>query len=104
MFDELIDLKKDKYADVVPVKLFKDLKYTRGKDRYSIKFAPEEIAELKKRVAKHFNVNIKNIITYDEMQKIKDMGVKKYYVLVWKGHGDDAAARSDVRGVFLFFH
>lgn len=104
IFDELIDIKKDTYADVVPLNLFKDLKYTRGEDGYSIRFAPQEIDELKKRVSKHFKINQKYIITYDEMKKIKDSGVKKYYVLVWKGHGDDAAARSDVKGVLLFFH
>lgn len=104
IFDDVIDVKKDTYAEVVPLSLFKDLKYKKGEDRYSIYFAPEEINELKKRISEYFKVNIKDIITYDEMQKIKDKGVKKYHVLVWKGHGDDAAARSDVKGIFLFFH
>lgn len=104
VFDELIDTKKDTFADVVPFSLFKDLKYTKGEDNYSVHFAPEEIEELKKRVSEHFKINPKNLITYDEMQKIKDTGIKKYYVLVWKGNGDDAASRSDVKGIFLFFH
>jgi len=112
IYDDLIDKEKDTFADVVPPELFKDLKFKK-KGEANNKFgngtgklfADEDIKVLKKRIAEHFKINNEeNIITYDEMQKIKDEGTKKYYVLVWSGHGDDAGARSDVKGIFLFFH
>lgn len=104
IYDDLIDREKDTFADVVPPELFKDLKFEKKGEGTGKLFADEDIKVLKKRIAEHFKINEENIITYDEMQKIKDEGTKKYYVLVWSGHGDDAATRSDVKGIFLFFH
>lgn len=64
---------------------------------------------LKEKVANYYKIDKDSIVTYDELLKIpydknaKDYP-KKYNVLVWKGHGDDAALRKDVLGVYLFIH
>jgi len=104
LHDEEIDVNKDKYADVVPFMLFKDLPHTKGEDGYSVIFADKELAELKRRVAEHFKLDPKSIISYDEMIKLPVGTDMKWNVLVWKGHGDDAATREDVRGTYLLFH
>jgi len=64
---------------------------------------------LKERVAKKYNLDVSTVVTYDELMKLPyDKNAKvypeKYNVLVWKGHGDDAAPRKDVLGVYLFIH
>lgn len=112
--DKDIDITKDKYAKVVPKKTFKDLPVTkkRGKPRMgsklgpvlSVKFEEPEIQELKRRVSKEFDLNPRTLITYDELRKIPYNKNNRWDVLVWKGHGDDSAARRDVGGTFLLFH
>lgn len=69
----------------------------------------EVLDVLKERVANYYKIDKSTIITYDELLKIPyDKNAtnypKKYNVLVWKGHGDDAAPRKDVLGVYLFIH
>jgi hypothetical protein len=102
--DELIDTTKEKHARVVPFSLFKDVPHTKGEDGYSVNFAPKEIKELKKRLADFYKIPEADIITYAEMIKLPESKSKKYYVMVWKGNGDDAATRRDVLGTLLFFH
>jgi hypothetical protein len=104
LHDETIDKSKEKHAAVVPANLFKDLPHTKGEDGYAVIFAPKELAELKKRVADHFKIPLESIISYDEMIKTPPSEDKKWNVLVWKGHGDDAATREDVLGTYLLFH
>ena len=68
------------------------------------------LADLKEVVSDYYKIPLDSIVTYDELQKIprppsdKPYTGKKLNALIWKGAGDDAAARSDVQGTFLFFH
>jgi len=104
LYDETIDITKEKHARVVPYELFKDIPYTKGEDGYSIKFAPKEINILKDRLADHYKIPRENIITYDELSEMPEGKEMKYHVIVHKGHGDLAATRRDVIGTLLFFH
>jgi hypothetical protein len=105
VYDDLIDPTKHKYSRVVPSELFKDLG-TKTKD--TIIFKPENLEAFKQRVADTYHVSKDSVITYDElMDKPYDPHADheaKWNVLVWKGHGDDAAMRSDVLGTLLLIH
>jgi len=100
--DDLIDPLVDKHAQVVPFDLFKDL--PKKKTAGSIEFPDVSIKTLKQRAAKQFKVKPKSIITYDELLTTPVTKNKKWNVLVWKGHGDDAATRRDVLGTYLLYH
>jgi hypothetical protein len=115
LHDDTIDTAKEKHAKVVPAALFKEFLPKRGEKpktdengkeikKSGIEFSPEATAEIKKRVADHFKIDVNTIITYPEMREIPEGDTPKYNVLVWKGHGDDAAARKDVLGTYLFIH
>jgi hypothetical protein len=101
LHDDLIGT-KDKKALVVPKELFKSLDYE--KTDKTIVFTPEALTQLKKNIAKHYNLEEKSIITWDELIQLPKSDEPKYNVLVWKGHGDDAANRKDVIGTYLLFH
>jgi len=101
--DDMIDVTAEKYAKVVPKALFKDL-FTKVEGKKSISKANVEV--LKDRVAEEFGIERESIITYTEMMKTKEEPNRddKFNVLVWAGHGDDAAVRRDVLGTLLLFH
>ena len=103
------DVKRDteKFSDVVPFDVFGDLNITQGKSRTTqIKKGNEE--ELKHRVSVAYKLDPESIITYDELMNIpydpEEDNKPFYNVLVWKGHGDDAAYRNDVLGTYLLIH
>jgi hypothetical protein len=89
-----VDTKTHKFSDVVPKELFKDLDLHKIADE----------AELKNRVAKHFNLNPKDVITYDEMMQTPKGEEPKWAVIVTPENGDDAAFRKDVKAVLLTQH
>lgn len=67
------------------------------------------IKDLKDVISEYYKLPLDSIVTYDELKKIPyDRNAKTYNkiynVLVWKGNGDDAATRKDIKGTFLFFH
>lgn len=102
--DETIDVRNDKHARVVPANLFADIK-VKGKTGADA-FAGEALDTLKDRVAKEYDISRDSLISYDELLDTEyDANDKnKYNVLVWKGHGDDAATRKDVLGTYLLIH
>jgi hypothetical protein len=79
---------------VVPSKLFKDLDLMRVDDEQT----------LKQRVAKFFNLNPQDVITYDEMMSTPKGKEAKLHVIVTPNDGDDAAFRPDVKSVLLTQH
>ena len=83
-----------KTSEVVPSELFKDLDLMRISDE----------AELKKRIAKHFNLDIKDVITYDELMRTPVFGVPRWNVIVTPNDGDDAAFNKDVKSILLKQH
>jgi ubiquitin len=102
LHDVEIDPMVDKHSRVVPQNLFRDLPQTKTTE--TIEFPEISIQTLKNRVAKNYNVSPKSVITYDELLNIPKDDKRKWNVLVWKGHGDDAATRKNVLGTYLLFH
>jgi hypothetical protein len=100
--DEMINPLVDKHARVLPKTLFTDLPHTKTSE--AIEFTPAAIDMLKTRASNEYKVDKKSIITYDELMQTPIAPNKKWNVLVWKGHGDDAGSRKDVLGVYLLFH
>lgn len=65
----------------------------------------DDLETLKERVAEYYNIpNIDDILSYDEMMSTKDMGVKKYHVIITPNDGDDALYRSDVKRIIHTEH
>jgi hypothetical protein len=89
-----IDPTKQKMSMIVPSELFKDLDLLKVSD----------INQLKTRVADFFQVNKKDVITYDELMRIPEKNVQKLHVIVTPNDGDDAAKRKDVKTVLLTQH
>jgi hypothetical protein len=89
-----IDPTKKKVSDVVAKELFKGLDL--------MKIDDEKV--LKDRVAKHFNLDPSNVITYDELMQTPKSDVPKWAVIVTPENGDDAAFRKDVKMVLLTQH
>ena len=101
-YDKMINPLVDKHSRVIPANLFSDLPHE--KTPTSVIFTPAAIDMLKTRTANTYKVDKKSVITYDELMELPISTNKKWNVLVWKGHGDDAAARKDVLGTYLLFH
>lgn len=89
-----IDPKTNKVSVVVPKDLFKGLDFMKVDDEM----------ELKNRVSKHFNLNPKEVITYDEMMQTPKGDIPKWHVIVTPDDGDDAAFRKDVKTILLTQH
>jgi len=89
-----IDQVGQKMAEVVPKDLFKGLDFMKIADG----------AELKSRVAKHFQINPSQLLMYDEMMETPKGGIPKWFVIVTPKDGDDAAFRKDVKGILLTQH
>jgi len=89
-----IDKVGQKMAEVVPKDLFKGLDFMKISDG----------AELKDRVAKHFQINPSQLLAYDEMMQTPKGSIPKWYVIVTPNDGDDAAFRKDVKGILLTQH
>jgi hypothetical protein len=89
-----VNSKIKKMSLVVPTALFKGLDLMRVEDEQ----------ELKVRVAKFFNFNPKDVITYDELKETVKSNSPKWHVIVTPNDGDDAAFRPDVKSVLLTQH
>lgn len=89
-----VDPSKQKMSQIVPASIFKGLNL--------MKVADEQ--ELKGRVAKHFNLNPTDVLTYDELMNTPKGDVPKYHVIVTPNDGDDAAFRNDVKTILLTQH
>lgn len=89
-----VDKVGQKYSEVVPKEVFKGLDLMKLDDE----------AELKRRVAKHFQINPSQLLMYDEMMQTPKGNIPKWYVIVTPSSGDDAAFRKDVKGILLTQH
>jgi len=101
-----IDYKKVKHSIVVPSALFKDEKATGiGLENLQNK-VPEAQQRMKQVIADQYDVDVKSVLTYDEMMDLKTEGDKpKYNVIVVPGlDGDLGAARTDILGSYLLYH
>ncbi len=109
--NDLINLKTDKHAIVVPTIMFKDLTHTEKENpndpNSELKFlynTPTSFNELKNRMAKQYDIDINTIISFNQLMKIPEGGEQKWNVIVTKKDGDMAAARRDVLGSYLLQH
>ena len=116
--ESIQNLKKDvenvKQSVIVPKELFDDLlEKTTGKnpsyltnDKGKVVFKkPENVNVLKERLALKYSVDVKTILTYDELLNTPIGSTKQYNVIIMpKGDGDRAAQRADVKMSFLCFH
>jgi len=108
--ERLIDITRTKHSKVIPKEMFTDLVARDGKKllkdvhgRMQFKDT-HALDEFKRRVAHKYSIATDTIITYDEMMK-KPVGTAPHWnVLVWPGHGDEAANRRDVLGTYLLIH
>jgi hypothetical protein len=89
-----IDKVGQKMSEVVPKELFKDLDFMNIDDEQ----------ELKRRIAKSFQINPSYLLTYDEMMQTPKTSIPKWFVIVTPNNGDDAAFRKDVKTILLTQH
>jgi len=86
---------KDKKSSmVVPKELFKDLDFMKVDDEKT----------LKARISKFFNLDPKEVISYDDLMQTPKDGPAKWNVIVTPNDGDDAAFRGDVKNILLTQH
>lgn len=107
-----VDMKKRKHSVIVPKALFQDMLYRDGDGK--LQYEPSKLNDLKQRIAQKYNVDLKTVITYDEM-KAKPYKVPlamagateefgPWNVIVKPGDGDESANRKDVLGTYLLEH
>jgi len=107
--EQQVDLKTTKHSIVVPRQMFDGLTHMKHDgDNKKMEFnSPQDLETFKNKISAKYNVERDTVITYDELMKIpydSNTAEKKYNVLVWAGHGDDAAMRKDVLGTYLLIH
>ena len=112
--DKVKDVENAKQSVIVPKELFDDLlEKTTGKnpsyatnEKGKVIFKkPENVNILKERLALKYNVDVKTILTYDELLNTPVGSEKQYNVIIMpKGDGDRSAQRADVKMSFLCFH
>jgi hypothetical protein len=109
--EKVKDIDNAKQAVIVPKELFDDL-FMKEKGSYAVDskgkpvFKDEDgVNTLKTRLANEYKVDVKTILTYDELLRTPVGNEKQYNVVVMpKGDGDVGAQRSDVKMSFLCFH
>ena len=108
--EKQIDFKKVKHSKVVPKDMFYDLIAKDGNklvkdDKGRMQFASKQnLDKFKQILAQKYDINVKSILTYDEMMATPVADSPKYNVIIMPGDGDDSANRPDVLGSYLLFH
>ena len=108
--EKQIDFKEVKHSKVVPKDMFYDLIAKDGNklvkdDKGRMQFASKQnLQTFKQKLAKTYDIDVKSILTYDEMMQTPMAGSAKYNVIIMPGDGDDSANRPDVLGSYLLFH
>ncbi len=107
-----MDLEKAKTSEIVDRKHFKDLfvleknKYVfddKGKPKFKDPINGENI--LKKRIADAFNVDIKTLLSHDEMLNTPESDTPKYNVFILpQGETDISTQRKDIMRTFFLEH
>ncbi len=108
--EKQIDFKQVKHSKVVPKDMFYNLIAKDGNklvkdDKGRMQFANKQnLAKFKQDLAKTYDIDVRSILTYDEMMQTPMAGSAKYNVIIMPGDGDDSANRPDVLGSYLLFH
>ena len=109
------ELERTKNSRIVPVEIFKDLllvgKPAANGKRKLIKgpqgqwqIQPDQIGELKRRLADKYKLSPHSILTYDEYTSKPKTGGMKYNVIVAPGEGDISANDPNVLSTLLLRH
>ncbi|CAB4133425.1 Gene 88 protein [uncultured Caudovirales phage] len=100
-----INFKTTKFSEVVPKELFKDFNTTGIGLKQLQDRDPIAQQRMKQALAKYYNINVKSVLTYDEMLALPEGKKLKYNVMIVPSlDGDLAAARRDVLGSYLLYH
>lgn len=100
-----INFKTTKFSEVVPKELFKDHKTTGIGLKELQDRDPVAQQRMKQALAKYYKINVKTVLTYDEMLELPEGKKLKYNVMIVPSlDGDLAAARKDVLGSYLLYH
>jgi hypothetical protein len=108
--EKQIDFKQVKHSKFVPKDMFYDLIAKDGNklvkdDKGRMQFASKQnLQKFKQILAQKYDINVKSILTYDEMMATPVADSPKYNVIIMPGDGDDSANRPDVLGSYLLFH
>jgi len=108
--EKQIDFKQVKHSKVVPKDMFYNLIAKDGNklvkdDKGRMQFANKQnLQKFKQDLAKTYDIDVRSILTYDEMMQTPMAGSAKYNVIIMPGDGDDSANRPDVLGSYLLFH
>lgn len=89
-----VDIDKNKTAIIIPKEIGANLNLNKISDTN----------EFKKSVASHFNLDVNNILTYDELMDTPFNPNNSWDVIVTNKDGDDAGFRKDVNDILLKFH
>lgn len=96
-----VTVPKDMFYDLIAREGNKLIKDEKNRTQFKSQQAALEFID---RLSKHYNVDPKSIITYDQMLDIPPGDVPKWNVIVQPGAGDRAANRRDVINSFLMYH
>ena len=105
------NLDKTKNSRIVPEKLFYDLlkkdakgNLDKGPDGQWQVAGPEQLSQLKDRLAQAYNISTNSILSYDEYMSKPKVGGMKYNVIVAPGEGDVSANDQNVLSTLLLRH
>ena len=105
------NLEQTKNSRIVPEKLFYDLlakdakgNLAKGPDGQWQVAGPEQLTQLKQRLAQAYNITPNSILSYDEYMSKPKVGGMKYNVIVAPGEGDVSANDQNVLSTLLLRH
>jgi len=105
------NLERTKNSRIVPEKLFYDLlakdekgNLAKGPDGQWQVAGPDQLKELKSRLANAYNISPSSILSYDEYTSKPNVGGMKYNVIVAPGEGDISANDQNVLSTLLLRH
>jgi len=104
-----VDLEKNKYSDILPKKLFKDLFVMKGphyvkNEKGQPTFVDGGREELRKRVAQGYNLDINRVKYHDELPHPEGKPLQYDVIVLPTGDTDLSAQRKDVHKTFLAIH
>jgi len=105
------NLERTKNSRIVPEKLFYDLlakdakgNLAKGPDGQWQVAGPQELTQLKQRLAQAYNITPNSILSYNEYMSKPKVGGMKYNVIVAPGEGDVSANDQNVLSTLLLRH
>ncbi len=101
--EKKVNFRTTKNSRVVARDVFRDFVVRSGGGR-SGHLVYTDLPGLKKKLASLYGVDMKSVISYQELDSKKEGDTPKWNVIVKPGDGDDSAYRKDVIGTYLLEH